>query len=145
MAKGKPDLSDKKSAWASAFNAAARLVQVSDEASNEEIADDVVDLTIALYEARISAQKELKLGGAEGNSGGGGGGNSGRSGGSNRSSGGSRSSGPTDNQTEYYSDIADRISADGGKIKPSLKKFKELSYDKAKLALEDAIDEDPGK
>ena len=146
----KLDLSDKKSAFASSFNAATQLTAAfgwtGEDQKPEDIADAVVDLTVALYEARIAATKELKLGGAEGKSTGGSGGQSGRSGGSKKNSGQYNSPGsPTDGQTSYYEDIAERIAADGGKLKPGVEKFKKLSYAVAKTALEDAIKIDPGK
>ena len=146
----KPDLRDKKSAFASAFNAAVQLLQneLDGDQNVDDIAQAVVDLTIALYSARIAAQKELKLGGDEGGKASGGGSNSGRSGGSSRSSGGSRSSkgsdnGPTDNQTDYAGDIIGRLKEKGKKVPVKLKDFKAMGYDEAKEALEDLIAIDP--
>ena len=145
---GKPDLQDKKSAFAASFNAAAAIVAASTSKGKlniNDVVDAVIDLQVALYGARIAATKELELGGP-GQAKDSGGSSSGRSGGSKTNSAQSGSPGsPTDNQTEYYSDIADRVAADGGKLKPGLNKFKALSYAKAKAALEAAIAIDPGK
>ena len=146
----KPDLRDKKSAFASAFNAAVELHASAEQDVSEPdaLAESVVDLTNALYSARIALQKELKLGGDEGGKASGGGSNSGRSGGSSRSSGGSRSSkgsdgGPTDNQTDYAGDIIGRLKEKGKKVPVKLKDFKDMGYDEAKEALEDLIAIDP--
>ena len=149
----KLDLQDKKSAFASAGNVAGTIVAAATSkgkfngADINATADTVVDLQVAIYTARLAAIKELKLGGVEGKSStGGGGGKSERSGGSKQNSGGFSGPGnPTDNQVSYYSDIADRIKADGGKLKPGLEKFQAMTYAAGKEALEAAIAIDPGK
>ncbi len=147
---GKPDLQDKKSAFAASFNAAALIVAHMDGSDNKGVdglAEVVVDLQVALYTARMAATKELKLGGpGKAASTGGSGGSTGRSGGSKKNSGGFSGPGqPTENQINYYEDIAKRIAGEGGKLKPSLDKFKGLTYAAGKTALEDAIAIDPGK
>ncbi len=146
----KPNLADKKSAFAATFNGAVELVAASDAydvAEPDAVAEVVVDLNIALYTARIAAQKELKLGGVE-DSGKSSGGSSGQSGGSNKRSGGSsrssgRSDSPSRGQIDYASDILDRLEEAGSKLPTSLKKFKKMSYAEGKEVLEDLIDIDP--
>ena len=146
---GKLDLQDKKSAWAASFNAAAAIVAASTSKGGVDIsgiADLIVELQVALYTARIAATKELKLGGVEGKSTAGSGGKSERSDGSRRSSAQPGSPGsPTEGQISYYEDIAGRVAANGGKLKPGVNKFKAMSYHAAKAALEEAIRSDPGK
>jgi hypothetical protein len=105
----------------------------------------VIDLTVALYEARIAAQEEMKIGGQKEKAAGRGG-SGGRSGGSRRSSGRPRSNddgNASKGQIDYASDIMDRLD-DAGEDSPiSLKKFKKLSYDDASSQLEELIEIDP--
>jgi hypothetical protein len=142
----KPSPQDKMSAFASSFNAAVTLEAsgdgIDDDASIEDIAEGVIDLTISLYEARIAAQAELGLGGQSKNSSSGGhGGSGGRSGGSRSNSG--KSDSATRGQIDYASDIIGRIEADGDDPPVSLKKFKKLDYDDASKMLDKLIKLDP--
>ncbi len=131
---------DRASVAASSFNAAALIVSGAvSKATLEGAAEATLDLAEEFFIARIEWMEINKVGNAPKS--GGGGGNSGRSGGSSRSSGGSNGSkGPTPKMAGFYGDLIDAIKEAGGKAEYKIDKFKDLGYEAASAAIDDAIE-----
>ncbi len=135
--KSKVTESDRASVAASSFNAAAVLL--GSQQNLDEVPELIMALTDELFNVRLDWMTENKIGGAP-KSTGGGGGNYKPSAGSKGSSGQSKSDNPTPKMVGFYGDLVSAIEGEGGSIKPSVKKFKELSFEDGSAAIDDAIE-----
>lgn len=121
---------EKMSAYASSFNGAVAL---SEEGAD---VDDVLDLTLELYEARIEQMQGLGLGGGSGNSSGGAPRNNARGGSSGGGSGKA-----SQKQVSFAGDLVEAIEDEDGDPVYSVKDVKKMSIGDAKEAITELIEQ----